>query len=94
MDETSYSYRINFQEIDGSGQRTAVPLPGGAYHLLYLKDELPLLPRVGEILTLQADQAGIYNDTTTYKVAAVEHSITSRSGQVVEHHVTVALYAQ
>jgi len=94
MNEPNYSYRVNFEVIDSSGQRQPVPLPGGAYHLLYLKDEFPVLPRVGESLTLQADQSGIYNDTTTYKVAAVEHGITSRSGQVVGHHVTVALYAQ
>ncbi|KYQ68810.1 hypothetical protein AXH09_13750 [Pseudomonas aeruginosa] len=47
-------YRVSFALIDEEGIRHGVALPN-AMHLLFERNRQPLLPRIGESLTLMSD---------------------------------------
>ncbi|AWF57012.1 hypothetical protein AAIH49_22535 [Pseudomonas aeruginosa] len=81
-------YRVSFALIDEEGIRHGVALPN-AMHLLFERNRQPLLPRIGESLTLMSDLVDLH--ARSYRVIDIEHGISSDHGSVLGHQVVVVL---
>lgn len=86
--ESRIGYRVSFAVVDEHGVREGVPLPN-AMHLLYEHATPPLLPRIGERISLMRNLVDF--QARSYQVIDVEHGISSDHGSVLSHHVVVVL---
>lgn len=87
-DESCIAYRVSFALLDEHGCRQGVALPN-AMHLLYQRSTPPLLPRVGERISLTTDLVDF--QARSYRVIDVEHGLSSNHGLVLAHHVVIVL---